>query len=279
MVENGGFNAIILSKTLWANVGTELASIAITVLLIDKLIQRRDMEMNKTRLIRDFCSEVRDAAIRALEELRAHGWLYDGSLQYADLSRCSLDGAILTQVDFADADLSLASLQRADLSLAILQGTDLTSTDLTEACLQGADLREANLVLANLQDANLSSTNLQGAVFLSSNLKGANLNGANLCEAQLQKAQNLSYKQLVTASVLRGAYMTDGSLYDGRYNLAGDLLEAVRGGTNTDSPVAMAEYYGVSLGDYQRDQDWARENLAKLHGEAGDVSGGGDPAA
>lgn len=261
IVEIGRFEAVPLLRSLWANVGTELASIAITVLLIDKLIQRRDVEMDRARLVRDFRSEVRDAALRAVEELRAQGWLYDGSLQYADLSRCNLDSVDLSKVDLADADLSLASLQRANLSLANLQGADLNSADMTSASLHGADLRETNLVLTNLRNANLSSANLQGAALLNSDLQGANLKEANLCEAQLQMAQHLSYKQLVTACALRGASMTDGSRYDGRYNLDGDLLEAIRDGVDPNSAVAMARYYGVSLIDYQHGQEWARENL------------------
>jgi uncharacterized protein YjbI with pentapeptide repeats len=268
VAENNEFNAVDLFKTLWTNVGTELASIAITVLFIDRLIQRRDMEANKARLIRDFRSTVRDTAIRALEELRAHSWLYDGSLQYADLSRCDLTGAVLKKANLADADLNQASLHKTDLSLAILQGADLTLADLTGASLQGADLREANLVLADLQGADLSSANLQGAVFLSSNLSGACLSGANLCGAQFQKAQNLTCEQLASASMMQGAYMTDGGLYDGRYDLGGDLLEAVRSGIDTDSLIAMAQYYGVSLEAYQHGQNWARENHPKPRGKS-----------
>jgi hypothetical protein len=164
--------------------------------------QREERELKK-RLIRQLRSQVNEEAIRASEELRAQGWLTDGSLQGADLSRANLENAYLEGV--------------------------------------------------NLTDASLYKANLKGAHIQRSNLKGA---------------RGTKGEQFAQVGNLRGTTMPDGNRYDGRYNLARDIAWAGHtDGVDTSDPAAMADWYGVSLEDYQRGQEWARENLPKLRGE------------
>ncbi|MBN1666136.1 MAG: hypothetical protein JW862_03585 [Anaerolineales bacterium] len=57
---------------------------------------------------------------------------------------------------------------------------------------------------------------------------------------------------------LQGATIPDGSRYDGRFNLAGDLANARSANLDPNNPVKTADFYGVALSEYLVDQDWMR---------------------
>ena len=109
-----------------ANVSTELASIAITVLIIDSLNERRSIEQQKADLILQMSSPDNAFAQEAVRKLRARGWLKDGALY--------------------GADLRWANLRKGELWSANLQGVNLDQADLTGARLEKADLRGARNV-------------------------------------------------------------------------------------------------------------------------------------
>jgi uncharacterized protein YjbI with pentapeptide repeats len=151
-----------------------------------------------------------ELVLRSVEALRTHGWLENGALE----------GLNLQYVHLQQANLAMADLQKVNLSMA--------------------DLRWANLSGANLGGAQLNNANLYRA-----DMGMANLQGANLIKANLQGTRNLSAEQLTQVNRLRGATMPDGSLYDGRFNLSGDI-ECARGRrVNLNDPKAMAAFYGV----------------------------------
>ena len=116
--------------------------------------------------------------------------------------------------------------------------------------MQGADLHEAKL-----QGAGLLGANLQEA-----NLRLARMNGANLRGANLKGSLNLSWEQLAECFRLRYATMPDAVLYDGRLKLLGDIEDACRDNVDIGDPTAMSKWYGVSLEEYQRGQEWAQEH-------------------
>jgi len=167
------------------------------------------------QLIRKLRDSDNRIALRAIEHLRADGRLSDGSLVRIDLRYAHLQGA----------DLSAADLRKADLSMVDLEG--------------------ANLTHANLEGARLTRANLRAA-----ELYAINLRGATLAFANLQAAHNVSDEQLARSSRLRGATLPNGSLYDGRFNLPGDLTDAQLLRVDLDNPQALAEFYGVCLEDY-----------------------------
>lgn len=266
------------------NLGPELVGIGITVLVIDTANQRRDKQaeirLDKKRLVREMSSPDNATALRAVQELKDNGWLYDGSLARkrfhymraivpedinkpsgANLRRANLSSADLRSVEFFDANL-----QGADLSRAILQGANL----------EGAYLEEATLVEANLENANLNSANMENAGLIHANLRGANLWGANLQDSVSTlhyQGPGISYGtwtnptnvQLALAGMLRLATVPNSSRYDGRYNLPGDL-EWAKDQENRDitDPNKMAEYYGITVEEYLAGQEWAEEHLQKL---------------
>jgi hypothetical protein len=95
-------------------------------------------------------SDVRDAAVPAVEELRREGWLYNGSLRVAALRYANLEGARLWG----------ANLEMADLWGANLKGAFLLSANLSRANLEGAQARAGQLYQAeNLEGATLPDGN------------------------------------------------------------------------------------------------------------------------
>jgi len=184
----------------YANVATELASIAITVLVIDGINERRAIQQEKQTLILQMSSPTNFIAKEAARILRMQGWLTDGTLQGANLLR-------------------------ANLQKAFLPGADL----------RGVYLQKANLIDAYLQEANLTG------------------------------ARELEDWQLATAKYLRKAILPGGNLYDGRFNLRGDLSWAHdKLKIKRDDNQAIAEFYGISVEEYLHGQAWAKENLQNL---------------
>ena len=177
------------------------------------------------QLIRKMRNPHDKSATQAVAELRAHGWLIDGTLERSSLQHVHLQGV----------DLTNANLQKVDLSHADLQGADLS--------------------LVNLQDARLRQTNLYKA-----DLSKANLKNADLSRANLNRARNISNEQLAQAHRLMGATMPGGDLYDGRFNLEGDTEFARTGGVDTEDKAKMAAFYGVSVQEYERGQQWRRDH-------------------
>jgi hypothetical protein len=101
------------------------------------------------------------------------------------------------------------------------------------------------------------------------NLERANVRNSNFRETNLLNA-HVSDKQLMALSYLQGAMMPNGVIYDGRFNLRGDIMIATKfGNARPEDSEAMAHWYGISLVEYIAGQEWARKNLLRLRREAG----------
>jgi hypothetical protein len=126
---------------------------------------------------------------------------------------------------------------------------------LTDGTLQGA-----NLLRANLRKVLLVKADLRGALFYKAEIWDAYFH-----ETNLTGAVKLEDWQLVTVKYLRKAILPDGKLYNGRFNLRGDISWACdKLGINKEDDQAMADFYGVSVDEYRRGQVWAVENLQGL---------------
>jgi len=170
-------------------------------------------------LIRKMRSPETKLVLEAIAELRARGWLEDGSLRGVMLCHAHLEGSDLYKANLREVDLHQAHLEGADLSLA-----DLGSAKVTRACLRGANLSQTSLA------------------------------GADLFKADLSDARNVTDEQLTQAKRLCFATMPDGKPYNGRFNLAGDIDLARWGKVDPGDPAAMAYFLGVSLERYLRGQ-------------------------
>ncbi len=142
-------------RDFYSNVATELASIALTVLIIDRLNQHHAEKRERANLVLQLGSPDHSFAIEALRMLKARGWLTDGALNGAQLNRAHLIGAQLHHVSLVGAHLAWANLRHALL----------TESDLSHATLQGATLEAVCFRGANLSGANFNEANLLGAHF------------------------------------------------------------------------------------------------------------------
>ena len=173
---------------LYANVGSELSGMAITILLIDRFAVRRENERLRRQLVRELGSNNVGLTARAALELEAQGWLDDGTLDAAMLSGASLAGARLEGARMPGAMLAGADLTRANLSRALLPGSNFVEATLLMANLEMADLAGASLLRANLCGADAGLAGFAGASLAEADLTGADLTGADLCRADLRGA-------------------------------------------------------------------------------------------
>ena len=182
------------------NLGSEMAGAVVTYALLELFIggrerreaereaEKKELEAKKADLIAQMGSQVQGVAIAAVEELRRHGWLYDGSLQGAQLAGANLPKADLIAANLQEADVHGADLQGTLLFAANLQGADLIAANLQEADLVRANLQGAHLFMANLQRANLSDADLRETLLGRADLQGAGLDGTDLQRATLIRA-------------------------------------------------------------------------------------------
>jgi hypothetical protein len=206
-----------LLTRFYIGASTELVSIAVTLLLVDAILQRRGVERRKQDLTVDLGSDDNRFALDAVRRLRAHGWLGDGTLRGADLRRANLRGADLHGANLDGADLGGADLSGADLSQASLKGANLSEADLSGADLSRADVQGGDLTGVNLRRADLIHANLQGVDLRLADLNRAFLRGASLKEADLRFCR-------MQEADLRDADLTDARL--GRADLEGANLSA-----------------------------------------------------
>lgn len=189
VVNGGSFNIVTFLRDVYANLGVELMSIAITVLVVDRLNERQTVREHKWELITQMGSPDHAFAIEAVRIVRMKGWLQDGSLTGADFSKA----------DLHDADLSGASLRgvklfKANLEHAVLNGADLSHaalgfSNLKNAALVGANLEHAHLGGADLENADMRDTDLIDAETWSVNAQGANLRGAKMNNVRIRGAK------------------------------------------------------------------------------------------
>lgn len=195
----------------YANVSAELASIALTVLIIDHLNERRaaalSSEQRARRIIRELTSNVDDVRNKAIEDAKHTGILYDGSMVNA-----SLNWVDFTTQDLTSAILNDTHMSGAKFKDAILFEAKLINTSLNEANLEGAKLIRADLTNAYLRNASLVSADMSGAILVDADLTGANLSEANLTGAILYNA-NLCGANL-TRAILSKEFLKDSVVYD-----------------------------------------------------------------
>lgn len=192
-------------QELSANLVAELGSIAVTILIIDALNDKRFKEELKQRLIREMGSNNNADALRAVRELRAHGWLEDGSLNGANLEKSNLENADLTKANLKKANLKYANLRGANLTLANFEWAKLF-----QANLEFSDGSGINLTNADLATANLNNANFRGAKLINADLKETRLDNANFMKANI-KGANVRNEQLRLTKNLKFAILPDGT--------------------------------------------------------------------
>jgi len=222
------------------NLFTEAASVAVTLLVLNRMAEARERRRYRQDLIYRMGSQVNAEAIHAADELWRNRWLQSDLLKGVNLIRANLEGAPLWQ----------ANLAEADLLAAILIDAQLIGSNLTRATLWGADLRRAQLSGAHLIEVNRRSISMKGRsdkdkwIYLGApwkafvplpdmNFEGAflmnaNLEGADLSDAIFRRA-NLLGASLIGAdlegadfedSILEGATLPNGERWHPGYDMS-----------------------------------------------------------
>ena len=193
---NNGLNLLESMLGYATNVFTEALSIIVTILVLNRLsrdreqrdneaLQKRLDEQELTRLKALLGSNENVVTKIAIAELSAKGWLYDGSLNGADLPVANLENADLMEIYLIDADLSEANLAGASLINANLAGVFLSQANLAGASLSQSNLTDSDLSFAHLLGADLTLAHLEGADMRTANLKDTDLRSANLKNANM----------------------------------------------------------------------------------------------
>src|SRR5574341_283571 len=267
-IEHGSLKPVELFVDFYANMGTELIGIAITVLVLDRLYQQRQAKLEeqhlRVELLNKVRSQVNDQARLALEQLISSDLLFNGSLEGENFSNGNLHQSPFISFHRAGS----AKLRGANFRSAILSEAWLNEADLSDSILKHAKIQKAHLYKTNMQNADLVNTDLDGAYLFKADLRNTSMNNANVRNASFWETNlfnsSLSDIQLRTAFRLRGSILPEGSRYNGRFNLVGDIQDAEEDGTDTEDPKAMAAWYVVPLEEHLRGQEWARKHLPKM---------------
>ncbi|MFC1961176.1 pentapeptide repeat-containing protein [Chloroflexota bacterium] len=147
----------------------------------DQISKQNKIEESKTQelkaqLIMQMGSAVYAVAIHAVEQLRQHKWIDDGSLQGKDFWKANLQGAELDGANLKDSSFPAANLRQVRLADCNMQNVWASATNFQEAKLWRSNLQQANLAESDFQGAELVGANLQGARLSLANLQGTNLN-------------------------------------------------------------------------------------------------------
>jgi uncharacterized protein YjbI with pentapeptide repeats len=166
----------------------------------DDFVQRRDEQRLRADLHCQMNGRSNAAAIRAIDALRAKGWL--DLLKEPLANQLQWAGAALEEVDLSKRDLVRPNLSGATLWNASFSGCHLVGADFTGAQMNMTNLSEANLWYAKLDGANLVSANLIDADIRYASLRDAKLNSAKL------------HGTMLVCSDLSGANLTNAGFYN-----------------------------------------------------------------
>ena len=104
--------------SMWANVASELASIAITILVINVLNDRRVINQEKREHILGMGSPNNSISVESVRIIRARGWGFgdDATLEAAKLANANLQSADLMGMNLSHSNMTHANLRESNLS-------------------------------------------------------------------------------------------------------------------------------------------------------------------
>lgn len=154
--------SLLFTEGYATNIYTEMLSIFVTILVLDRLNEWRNTQQLKRQLTREASSRDNSTALNAVDWLRAEKWLTidDDSplLMRAKLSRASLENAYLYEANLKNTILYKCNLSHADLSKANMIDTFLHRATLDHTSLFNTDFRHAALGNVSLRHAKYIET-------------------------------------------------------------------------------------------------------------------------
>jgi uncharacterized protein YjbI with pentapeptide repeats len=260
------------------NLWTEIAGIAVTVLIIDLLNEMRAERRYKQQLVDEAASTSNEIAKHAVHVMRRRGWLQGtnsllqrvnlqgANLEYADLSGANMQGskltganlqhALLLGANIQDAELSRAKLQHAELAFANLQRSSALDSDFRDANLRGTDLRYSKISSSDFRNANFANANLENADMRYTDMRNAKLASASLHNTDISRSnlEDISAPFAnFSGSNLQGSDLSKAGLLGSnlrRANLqSSNMVEAdIRGVDLTDADLTEANLRNSIIG-------------------------------
>lgn len=169
---------------LFLNLGTEALGVVIAFVYVESILSRyRDLNAEKTtrqQLREDMLfrlkSRVNSEVIRAIEELRRHDWLTDGTL-----NNFQIENANMTAVDLSHANIKQIRLVGVTGTAARFYGSDME-----ECGIIGSIFNNAQFSGAKLANAKLQFNEFKGADFGQADLRGVNFSYSDLTGAKFK---------------------------------------------------------------------------------------------
>lgn len=191
LLETGRINWVSLAD----NLAVGLIQAAITFYIFDRVVEQRDTERDKERLLREMGGPDNAFALRAVRELRAKGWLTDKSIRAVDFANANLTQAQMNDATLLNVNLYGANLAKVNLRQSDLRASDLWNANLENADLNGADCRSCKLLATNLREATLTNVNFQFSNLCDADFEGAFVAGADFRNTALIGAnlKNIRY--------------------------------------------------------------------------------------
>lgn len=189
-------HSVIIGE-FYANVSSELVSIAMTILIVDQIYERRSKKEKYDSLLLQLQSPSNLFSIEAVRILRDTNALIDGTMAGVKINNAKLRNANLSHADFRNAELmhgdfSGVNFEKAQLRNAQLMGSkfdcgdkpqdqDVTNirTRSFECIFASANLENANFMFASARNAIFWHANLRNATLRSSDFEGATCHGAD----------------------------------------------------------------------------------------------------
>lgn len=170
-----------LVHELYSNFCAEFISLAITILIIDYLYDKKEKENNKKRLIRELGCEDIGLTSRALKEIKELGYINDGSLNNADFSKATLNG-----LDFSNCKLNNLNFSNALLISSDFSNSELRNCDFSHCNLNGINFNRAKLVNVKFHKAELYGATFHNSKMQNSDLLRANLDNCEFIDAEIE---------------------------------------------------------------------------------------------
>jgi uncharacterized protein YjbI with pentapeptide repeats len=158
----------------------------------------------------------------------------------------NLENAQLHDFHLSNSNLTYGNFKNANLNGVILDGSDIT-----EANLEGARFHRSSLRNATIRSGLSVTHMLKGAEFVEADLTGAKFLG--IFDGIMTESY---HPHLIVTSRLQRTVMPNGQLYNGCYNLEGDIYHAKALGYDPSNPIDMTNFYEISVTEYVDGQMW-----------------------
>jgi uncharacterized protein YjbI with pentapeptide repeats len=241
------------------NLCASFLDLTITILVLDRLAERRAQRQRLQNLIYKMSSSVHTEARRAVEELKYLGWFSDGSMRGARIIFADLGGIDFTwhpQTDFRNITITDSNLNECVLNGIDMSGSMLLNSRLRKSDLSGVIWTHCRLLSNGMQGSCLNYAKIVGStaggnVFADCDMQNCTLERTLFDEASFEHA-NLSTASLKFSSFFKGN-LTNAVFTDAELEHADFCMADLTGSQITDKQLkACSRLWGATMPNGQR---------------------------